>query len=324
MDQGVIIVVSIMYIILTAVMWSKNLTQSAVVISDDNDHKKESIVTFLNELLKNILPTDITNLSIWTDGPSSQFKNRYIGVVLKWVAQNFSLSIDWNYFATSHGKGPVDGIGGNVKRFAEKVVRQRNFIISNAPEFHHAVSAIQNIKTFCVLKEKVESFIETTGLKMLISNAPPIKGVSSIHMMRSTNGSEIKIFNTSRDAPQQSNVIGVMIADEESSVNDTQDIDFQTNTQLHTGVRNGAFILVVYKYKQGKSKMFVPKKLVAIVQNVVGDLIDVVFCKALTKSRFKSDDEGIINAEDILEVLPFPKCHRNVFQFEKDIDVDLF
>ena len=87
-----------------------------------------------------------------------------------------------------------------------------------------------------MLKEKVESFIETTGLKMLISNAPPIKGVSSTHMMRSTNGSEIKIFNTSRDAPQQSNVIGVMIADEESSVNDTQDIDFQTNTQLHTGV----------------------------------------------------------------------------------------
>ena len=136
--------------ILTAVMWSKNLTQSAVVISDDNDHKKESIVTFLNELLKNILPTDITNLSIWTDGPSSQFKNRYIGVVLKWVAQNFSLSIDWNYFATSHGKGPVDGIGGYVKRFAEKVVRQRNFIISNAPEFHHAVSAIQNKNILCV------------------------------------------------------------------------------------------------------------------------------------------------------------------------------
>ena len=31
--------------IFTAVMWSKNLTQSAVVISDHNDHKKESIAT---------------------------------------------------------------------------------------------------------------------------------------------------------------------------------------------------------------------------------------------------------------------------------------
>ena len=37
--------------IFTVVMWSKNLTQSAVVISDNNDHKKESIATFHNKLL---------------------------------------------------------------------------------------------------------------------------------------------------------------------------------------------------------------------------------------------------------------------------------
>ena len=58
-----------------------------------------------------------------------------------------------SYFATSHGKGPVDGIGGNVKRFAEKIVRLRNFIVSNAQEFHDAVLGLQNIKTFCVLKK---------------------------------------------------------------------------------------------------------------------------------------------------------------------------
>ena len=131
--------------------------------------------------MENLSPQGIKYLSIWSDGPSSQFKNRCIGVLLIWMAKNFSLSIDWNYFATSHGKGPVDGIGGNVKRFAEKIVRPRNFIVSNAQEFHDAVLGLQNIKTFCVLKN-IEFFIENSGLKILISDAPPIKGASNTYM----------------------------------------------------------------------------------------------------------------------------------------------
>ena len=71
------------------------------------------------------------------------------------MAKNFSLSIDCNYFATSHGKGLVDDIGGNVKIFAEKIVRQKNFIVSNAQEFHDAVLGLRNIKTFCVLKKNI-------------------------------------------------------------------------------------------------------------------------------------------------------------------------
>ena len=140
-----------------------------------------------------------------------------------WMATNLSLSIDWNYFATSHGKGPVDGIGGNVKRFAEKIVRQRNFIVSNAQEFHDAVLGLQNIKTFCILKKNIESFIENSGLKILISDAPPIKGVSNTHMMRS-NGFDVKIFNTSNDAPHQNHTITVQ---EEGGIDDADNIDFQ-------------------------------------------------------------------------------------------------
>ena len=98
-----------------------------------------------------------------------------------WMAKDFSLSIDWNYFATSHGKCPVDGIGGNVKRFAEKIVRQRNFIVSNAHEFHAAVLGLQNIKTFCVLKKNVFFHIKK-WIKDINLRCPPIKGVSNTHM----------------------------------------------------------------------------------------------------------------------------------------------
>ena len=166
-----------------------------------------------------------------------------------WMAKNFSLSIGWNYFATSHRKGLVDGIGGNVKRFAEKIVRQRNFV-SNAQEFHDAILGLQNMKTFCVLKKN-------------------IKGVSNTRMMRS-NGFDFKIFNTSNDAPHQNHTI---TDQEEGGLDDADDIDFQSSIQICTSIRNGTFILVVYKYRKGKKENFIPKKLVAIVQNI--DVIDV-------------------------------------------------
>ena len=41
------------------------------------------------------------------------------------------MNIHWNFFATSHGKGPVDGIGGAVKRYVSTAVKQRKEIVVN-------------------------------------------------------------------------------------------------------------------------------------------------------------------------------------------------
>jgi hypothetical protein len=49
-------------------------------------------------------------------GPSSQFKNRFLVAAISSLQEKHKINIIWNYFATSHGKGPVDGIGGSVKR----------------------------------------------------------------------------------------------------------------------------------------------------------------------------------------------------------------
>lgn len=35
------------------------------------------------------------------------------------------IEIEWNFFATSHGKGACDGIGGSVKRSAYRASLQR-------------------------------------------------------------------------------------------------------------------------------------------------------------------------------------------------------
>ena len=39
--------------------------------------------------------------------------------------EDFGMDAEWNFFATSHGKGPCDGLGGTVKRLAAKASLQR-------------------------------------------------------------------------------------------------------------------------------------------------------------------------------------------------------
>ena len=48
-------------------------------------------------------------------------------------------NIRWNFFATSHGKGAVDGVGGVLKWRAWNKVKARQVVIRNAAEFTDTV-----------------------------------------------------------------------------------------------------------------------------------------------------------------------------------------
>lgn len=56
--------------------------------------------------------------------------------------------IEWNFFATSHGKGAIDGVGGTAKRMAWNLVKSRQVHISNASEFVNALNAHASKITF--------------------------------------------------------------------------------------------------------------------------------------------------------------------------------
>ena len=55
---------------------------------------------------------------------------------------------EWHFFATSHGKGPCDGVGGTVKRLAARASLQRpinNQITTPRQLFEFAESEIKSI-----------------------------------------------------------------------------------------------------------------------------------------------------------------------------------
>lgn len=163
----------------TTVTWFRQTVSSKVIVSDFMDHSKAAVVPFLDEILKG-LPPEADALRIWTDGPSSQFKNRYVIGSMKMLSERHGIRLFWNFSATSHGKGPVDGIGGSLKRIATEKVRSRQVTINNAIDFFKAVQGTR-IATTLMRSEHVQDRAISLGLAELFADAKAIKGISEQH-----------------------------------------------------------------------------------------------------------------------------------------------
>ena len=104
--------------IYTVVAWTVTGTFSYVVTSDYLSHDKYAVYVF-NKKIINILQEQMNgNLKVidfFSDGATQHFKQKYSFL----AATLFLLEgvhVNWHFFATSHGKGAVDGVGGTVKR----------------------------------------------------------------------------------------------------------------------------------------------------------------------------------------------------------------
>ena len=161
----------------TTVTWAKGKVISRVVVSDYMHHTKTAVVVFLDEILQNI-PTGITEVRIWTDGPASQFKNRFVMEAMRMLSERNGIQISWNFSATSHGKGPVDGIGGCLKRSATEKVKTRQCVINDAKDFVHAVEGSKVAVTFISAQNVTE---RERSLSLTEIFAVPIRGIAEHH-----------------------------------------------------------------------------------------------------------------------------------------------
>ncbi|CAF2377023.1 unnamed protein product [Rotaria sp. Silwood2] len=104
--------------IFTAHAWCGPLDFSFALPSDNISHNKYCINTCLGYIigeLKQYLP-DLKTIIFFSDGAASQFKQRFLFRNLTRLSIDYDLNLSWSFFATSHGKGVVDAIGGTVKR----------------------------------------------------------------------------------------------------------------------------------------------------------------------------------------------------------------
>jgi hypothetical protein len=167
----------------TVALWHSGNLNSQVFASDHLVHAKETVIAYMETVIDK-LPTCVKQLSVWSDGPASQFKNKYIAAAILILEKKHNIKIYWNYFATSHGKGAVDGIGGAVKRYVWQKVKSRRAQVSDSKTFVDAAKDMANVHVRELTYEQITGINQQLSLDTLFENAKPIPSVSNVHHFR--------------------------------------------------------------------------------------------------------------------------------------------
>ena len=104
----------------------------------------------------------------------------------------------WNFSATSHGKGPIDGVVATVKREAGQKIYLRQQNIINLDDFGKAVA---NLK-------KVFEHAAQLELKELFENIFSVPKIAQCHFIRPVNGViETKLYTSRSEDETNRNTI---------------------------------------------------------------------------------------------------------------------
>ena len=305
--------------VFTSVLWQQDSCTSAVTVSDDLTHSRDSVIVFLDNLLNHFLDSCDT-LQIWSDGPSSQFKNCYIAAVLPWLENKHHIKIYWNFFATSHGKGPVDGVGGTIKRLATQKVLQRKVNITDAMSFYEAIKNESLIEVLYLTSDEIREKIDSTELGSIIANAPSKPGIFSAHQLEVID-KEVKI------RPYSAAEYFVNQISTNPTAKDGLD-DNQNQELPESIVKTGSFVIVNYEYASASSdNKSIIKRLVVLVTNKNKDgTIELQYTAPISKRQFKviENDRGSVNEKDIIQHLLCPTFKHGIYEFDSDLDIDIF
>ena len=187
----------------TAYIWvSKQSEESHIVVTDDVHHTKDQVWTFMSSLLEDITTRhlNIEVIDVFSDGTSTQFKQKYLfSNLAKWES-TFGIKVNWHFFATSHGKGIIDGIGGTVKRSVWQAVRSGNAEASSPYQFYEvAVLRNKNVRFHYISADKVKE--ESERMQPYWDSVLGVTGTRQVHSVRSRGhrfqlqrNSELKFF----------------------------------------------------------------------------------------------------------------------------------
>ena len=171
---------------------------SFTVISECNTHDVIFVHLYIKELishLKKEFGNDNVNVMFYfSDGCAGQYKNCKAFLNLCYHKEDFGVGAEWHFFATSHGKGPSDGVGGTVKRQAVIESLRRpydNQIMSPIDLFNFAVSKLILMKFCFVTHEQYQA--EEKLLSNRLKDAKTIAGTQKLHAFIPTSKSTLNV-----------------------------------------------------------------------------------------------------------------------------------
>ena len=158
--------------------------KSLCVMSDDLQHD----TCFVHEVMR-IIATyceehypQVKDIQYFSDGCGAQYKNfkNFVNVCLH--AHELSMTATWNFFATSHGKGPCDGIGGTVKRLARMESYRRvngNYLNTFDKLYAFCEDTIHNVSFYKLTSQYMEE--RRPAINARWQGASTVAGTHSYH-----------------------------------------------------------------------------------------------------------------------------------------------
>jgi len=146
---------------------------------------------------------------LYADGPSSEFKNKVALKMMSQLSQILRCEVRWQYFATSHGKGVIDGIGGAANSAViRRVLRKGGPVVHCASDFVREVRKdLQSVKVL----EVSEKEIDEKGA--LWDDVEKVDGIKKVHTISLCNGN-CKLYKTNFDFATGVNKVAEVLFDD--------------------------------------------------------------------------------------------------------------
>ena len=144
-------------------------------------------------------------MCVWSDGPASQFKKRFNAVAIDTLEKKHNIQVEWNFFCTSHRKGPVDGIGGSVKRHVWKV-STRMSIVTNAASFGRACADnfCTKLAVLTLIDDEIQKGNQRLDLKSVFDSASQINGITRMLFIKHVNNEVVcYLLSTDNQSPTE-------------------------------------------------------------------------------------------------------------------------
>lgn len=236
---------------------------SYVVVSNDMSHSKYSVYTFIKALIEDVRSVypQINKTFIFSDNCAQQFKNKYTLSNLCFFEKDFNLEVEWNFFASSHGKGAMDGIGGTVKRNVWTAVKSRKVLIDNAKQLHQYVDQTFNtkIKSLYIDKEDVNKNIPLLNKRW--DEVIPIPGIQSCHHFRPYDDRDLLISKTEASLMKRVPIFKLSLNEQlgvkrrlkfnevytDSELSDDEPSNHPKETSIAVDIKEKDFVVVVYE-----------------------------------------------------------------------------
>ena len=126
-------------------------------------------------IFKNKKQQSVNTVHILSDRPCTQYRNKKMFHLLRYYAQELFPDIQnltWNYTEAGHGKGAPDGVGGTLKRTADRIVAEGKDI-STFETF------IEVLRKECTIDE--ENICKAD--EMLAKKLEPFLGTLKVHQV---------------------------------------------------------------------------------------------------------------------------------------------